>query len=706
VRRSENPSSTRAADVIDRSARIIVVASLLAALALQVSLVARGTPSIGIASLIAFVAALGGSVAFPRLGPALVLSLTYVAPAAIASAGDSRDSAYLCVWLAALIGPVVPAVASGEWRFPRAWRWPLMFWLLCIAAVWPLIVLRECNFDPQQLLADTANSSIGIPPSIEALGITQAALTLGLPLLWLDWLFGAFETDRLKQLTRWVIAPLTVSWLLCAAAGVYQGFVNMLFLNGGLFGYMGRASGMMVDANPFGVVSAMWGAALFSIGAGSNRRWGIAGGAAALLLSWVAVWASGSRTAIVTAAIALMFVGWYGVRAVRVRRTRAWVLGGSAAVLVAAVLLVALAPSTEISGFSRLRGTFPSPSVVSVRAFAAEMWNRNHYGEASTKMIREFPLVGVGLGAFPTLAVDYGRAPNGDWLTPDNAQNWYRHQLAEMGIVGSLGWIFWIGLLGAFFWRTSRRDAAAEHRVEAGAIVGALVGVALVSLVGMPTANTAAALTLMVFVFWYSAIVDPNGRVLPSRSTPSRQTLTRSALTSRGLVIALPIVLFLAGTAFVGWTRLRPPQRALRFGWEYVSGFYDFERLPGQAPFRWTTRHAVDVFPIANRYLRLRYWVNPPDVERRPMGVKIWLQNRLVVDASLRSVTPVTEYVQAPAGEQRLMLEARVSRTWKPSDYGQADTRDIGVAFEEWTFVSDPPPGATIVSANFSSPQR
>src|SRR6185437_15547275 len=132
------------------------------------------------------------------------------------------------------------------------------------------------NFDLRLLLADTANSSIGIPPSIEAVGITQTALTLGLPLLWLDWLFGAFQRDRLKQLTRWVIAPLAVSWLLCAAAGLYQGFVDMLFLNGGLFGYMGRASGTMVDANPFGVVSAMWGAALFARGAGSNRRWAIA----------------------------------------------------------------------------------------------------------------------------------------------------------------------------------------------------------------------------------------------------------------------------------------------------------------------------------------------------------------------------------------------------------------------------------------------
>ena len=688
---------------IGRLPRIAVVGSLLAALALQVALVARAEPSIGPASLIAFLAALTATLALPRLGPAIVLSVTYVAPAAIAAAIGSRDSSYLCVWQAALVAPLLPAAVRRNWCFPCAWRWPLVFWLLCVATVWPLIVWRECNFDLALLRADYIwNSSIGISPAMETIGITQSALVLGLPLLWLDWLFGAFRTDRLNDVIRWVIAPLAVSWLLADAAGVYQGFVDMLFLNGGLFGYMGRASGTMVDANPFGVITAMWGPALLALAVQSKRRRVVLLGAVALVVSWIGVWASGSRTAVVTAGIALLFVVWHVMEAVRHLKARAWLIGVSAAVLAGAVCIVAVAPSTRVAGFSRLRDTLPSPSMSSVKAVAAEMWNRNGYGHASTAMIREFPLVGVGLGSFSTLVVDYGKLPNGDWLTPDNAQNWYRHQLAQLGILGSIGWIVWLGLLVAFFWRTSRSGAARQHQFEARAIMGALVGVAVVSLVGMPTANTAAALTMMVFVFWYVALVDPGG-VLTSSRPETPQPPTRATQVTGGA-----IVIFLAATAFVGWSQLRPPLRAVRFGWEYVCGFYGREPVSSSsgASFRWTDGHAVDVFPATNRYLRLRYWVNHPDVERHPVRVRIWLQDHLIVDEMARSVAPVTEYVRAPDGQRRVMLEARVSRTWKPSDYGQADDRILGLAFDDWTFVADPPVGATVVTDARRSPRN
>jgi hypothetical protein len=372
-------------------------------------------------------------------------------------------------------------------------------------------------------------------------------------------------------------------------------------------------------------------------------------------------------------------------------------------VLVVIALLVAAKPSQELSGFNRLRATLPSASLTSVKAFVSEMWNRNHYGEASTQMIREFPLVGVGVGAFSTLVIDYGKQFNGgESLTPDNAQNWYRHQLAQMGIVGSLGWIVWMGLLAAFVWRTLRSAEARPRRFEATVIAGILAGVAVVSLVGMPTANTAAALTMMVFVFWYVAVVDPDGRVLASGQARDRHiTWTRAERAACGVLIA-----FLAGTAFVGWTRLRPPQRALRFGWEYASGFYDHERLASGALFRWTGGRAVDVVPVTDRYLRLRFWVSHPDVERQPVEVKIWLQDRLVIDDMAHSVEPVTAYVRTPDGQPRVMIEARVSRTWKPGDYGQQDSRDLGLALEDWTFVSEPPAGATVVTDVHQSPRN
>jgi hypothetical protein len=51
-------------------------------------------------------------------------------------------------------------------------------------------------------------------------------------------------------------------------------------------------------------------------------------------------------------------------------------------------------------------------------------------------MTREHPLTGIGAGSYRIIAPDYGRALLNDALPPDNAQNWWRHQIAELGVFG------------------------------------------------------------------------------------------------------------------------------------------------------------------------------------------------------------------------------------------------------------------------------
>jgi hypothetical protein len=66
-------------------------------------------------------------------------------------------------------------------------------------------------------------------------------------------------------------------------------------------------------------------------------------------------------------------------------------------------------------------------------------------------------------------------------LIQDNAQNWYRHQVAEFGLVGSLPWLVWVLTFGWFV----LRPRAGEPPI-AWTARGALIGFAFISLVGMP----------------------------------------------------------------------------------------------------------------------------------------------------------------------------------------------------------------------------
>ena len=96
---------------------------------------------------------------------------------------------------------------------------------------------------------------------------------------------------------RRILAALAGSWAIATAAGIYQLFGDMSFLNRGLFGALGRASGTMVDANPFGVIAAVWGPALVAAAWLTPNRALRALAICGLIASWLGLWASAARSA-------------------------------------------------------------------------------------------------------------------------------------------------------------------------------------------------------------------------------------------------------------------------------------------------------------------------------------------------------------------------------------------------------------------------
>ena len=64
-----------------------------------------------------------------------------------------------------------------------------------------------------------------------------------------------------------------------------------------------------------------------------------------------------------------------------------------------------------------------------------ELWTRGGYGPVATRMVQDYPFTGVGIGSFNWMAPDYWREIANDKLPFDNAQNWWRHQVAELGLI-------------------------------------------------------------------------------------------------------------------------------------------------------------------------------------------------------------------------------------------------------------------------------
>ena len=667
---------------MDRATKFIVVGWACTALAAEIWLLG-GAWRLPLFSVSAFALA-AVLTTFDRRAIAIVLALTYVCPALIYLYTGRHFALYDSLWMAGLLGGLVPAGLRSGWHIPGPWRGALVCWALVVAVGASIVVVREVDFTPALIHVSTISNTVrGGWPAFLVRFVLHSALVLVLGILWFDWLFEMPGRDFHETVAK----PLAASALGMAAVAIYQLFVDVRFMNPTVYAGLGRASGTLFDSNVCGTVAAMWigGAVLWSSQLGRWRLHATVGG---VTIGWLAVWASGSRTAFAAAGLVTAFslVALYAER----RRQSAGRAFPQVAIAAAGALgLVALLASANlgvVGPAGRLWETLPEPSVESVRSVAGEMWNRNGYGSAATAMIREFPWFGVGVGSFQTFLPEFATRSGGP-TPPDNAQNWYRHQLAEFGLFGSLAWIVWVVLFAVFVLR-GRKDAPSTAWTGRGV----LVAFALISLVGMPGQEIAVAMTFWTMAFWYVSLVG----------APPPASLRLPAWAA----IAAILVVYAAGTLRAATNELRVPVRAARGGWAYSYGFYPSEPGENGATYRWTRQRAVAVIDAPARWMALTISVNhlkiagnlsASGISRnapiRAVDVKVWRDRQLIVEEHLTSTAPVTQYISVPDGDRRLLLETWVSRVIKPRDIGIADDRELGLLVK-WDFLDALPAGA------------
>lgn len=647
---------------MDRPTKLFVIAGALALLAahLAIGRAWSGTPE---AALLALVA--GGALAWrDRRTVALVLAVTCLVPPLVWLSLDVLAAEFWTIWMAALLGAMLPDLLATPWHAPLRWRVPLLLSALVAIVGTLLVVWREIDFNPA-LLGDVPGAVLSGLPWHTASWTLHVGLASLTGILWFDWVLG---TD--VDLDRFVLRPLVLSLAASALVAAYQMFVDVTFLNETVYGSLGRAGGTMFDANVAGMLSAVGIGLACALAHGPRRQ------SAWLLLVplfALSVWASGSRTGAGATAIVLAVSGatlWREPVVPSVPRRRvAWAAGVLA--VVAIVVVVAGPGQTTTAGpvgrFVRmLPGHGPRTSA---RDAIAQLWRRNGYGTAAVSLIGRFPWTGIGTGSFHSFGPRL--TPVGA-LPPDNAQNWLRHQIAELGWIGASGWLAFAAAFAWFLARTWRRgDARLRH------LKGVVLAFAAVSLVGLPTQEMAAAV-----VFWTAAAMV--GRTAEAHGR--WQPLTPVAVGAVVLVVAA----FGVGTWRLAHSTLRVPVRAREIGWPYAYGFYAPEPDPAGGTVRWMGRRATALVDVTGPFMRLSIRSPLPNVEKDPVDIEAWCEGRRVIRARVTSGDPVTAVVPVPAGLGQTVLDVRVSRTVRPRDLdGTADDRDLG-ALVSWTFGDRP----------------
>ena len=601
---------------------------------------------------------------------AVVAGLAPVLPIVMASVAGSADPVVLSVWLAALVGALLPSMRWTRWDLPAAWRVLLGGWALMLSLAFPILVARELGFD-LRVWGDTAtiNSWAGMSAAEVSGWIMHVVLVQLAGLLWLDGLMRGLRTWSGRGLPP-VVHGLWIGATVSSLVALYQGLVDLEFLSSAEWAVEGRATGLMLDANAYGMIAAV-AAPLAAVAAGSlpTRAWWIC--ASAFAINWGGVWMSGSRTALLCALAGTLALAISAVRRLQVRRA-VWLSGAGALALGA--LAVAVTLSSTTSPLERTE-EFAGRSPVQV---AQTLLARGHYGEISARMILEHPLTGVGVGTYHWLAPDYVRTTFNQELPFDNAQNWWRHQVAELGILGALPVLAWSILIA---WLTIR-GARRAHGPHVATVRGLLLGLGLVSLVGMPTQDPA---VLMAFFLLVAMLATASQDV----GAPDRAFQTRGFLSRAWVIVGALAVAYASGHVALARGSLNVAERAAQTNRDYTVGLYREELDPEGGQFQWTRGDARLRLVKRGPWLVVRAWIQHPDATERPVALRIATPCQVVFERTLVDSAPVDFTLSLPNNDEPIDLAVRVSRTWSPASFGSPDTRELGAAFTT-AFVDSP----------------
>jgi hypothetical protein len=625
--------------------------------------------------------------------PAVVAAAAAIAPVVLASlTGTAALNVFYTVILGAMFGALLPTITADRWRLQQSWQLPVVAWALTFSFGWPVMIVREAGLR-LGTLRDTGTLdswALLTTPQVES-WILHVAIAQLSGVLWLDWMCahepalgnrtsasgpgsdGAVVSNR----ERGSLNPVHGLWIgatLASVVAIVQGTVDMSFLNAEPWISLRRAAGTMLDANAYGAVAAVAAPLAFVSLPQLWRRHVRTAQGAALAVNWAGAWMSGSRTALLCGAVGTLLLVYELARSSERNETASrhtWSLLAGAGVIVVVLAIGASA----IGPLERMRTAGTS---------IEELWTRGGYGTVAARMVRDYPLTGVGIGSFNWMAPDYWRQIANDNLPFDNAQNWWRHQIAELGMVASLPILFWSVWVA---WLVFARRAAAAHRIETQTLRGLLIGIGAASLVGMPTQNPIVLLMFLYCVARFETLTRaPEQHIAePETRIPN---LEARIPTLAWVAVFLMALGYATAHLVLGRGPLKPLERAARTNRDYITGTYPAEQLP-QGQFRWTRERATFALAARTTHLVLRYHVEHPDVGTRPVRLRITTPCQTIVDRLFMDGSVDGQALELSEGQNRVVFDAEVSRTWRPSDFGKPDQRELGAAVEA-DFVGTP----------------
>lgn len=296
--------------------------------------------------------------------------------------------------------------------------------------------------------------------------------------------------------------------------------------------------------------------------------------------------------------------------------------------------------------------------------------------KAGLLMTRDYPISGVGLGAYITELPNFYKEYNLFYIAPlseykkgypypftDTSGNLYLQILSETGIPGLLSFsIFWFYILISSIRKNLNPFASST-----------ILSFSFISLFGFHILKS----DVSFGVYLLLRFIISNG--VRSRNIKYLELFT---------ILVFSISFLISST-----TSLSIKNRTEKFGWEQDYGFHRWENYE-RGSFRWTKKGAGFEIFLPSQFFTVDFNASHPDIERKPVKVRIFISEN-----PFKKRKELDEFILMEKGWKRrgysvkelegkkAFISIEVSRTWNPlRELGVPDPRNIGVGIGKIDF--------------------
>jgi len=298
----------------------------------------------------------------------------------------------------------------------------------------------------------------------------------------------------------------------------------------------------------------------------------------------------------------------------------------------------------------------------------------------ASRMIRDFPLSGVGVGAYIIEMANDAKTNRIKIDVPESAENLPLQVGSELGIPGLLLYL-WI------LWELGKRAVASYRAAPYASFSRALIAAAAAGLFAFwldSQSHSYIGSYEIQYLFWFLAAL------IFAVAAPRRSPGKPDSFLSRLSRFAVPVLVILGGVSLL-WNSVHSlslNRQSQKHHLRQEFGLGPFEKDSDGRRFRWSGRYAGIPRQIDGPSISVWLLASHPDIGQRPVQVRIFLAADLAKKPRLLRKITLTENrwkkfeLPVPAdirGLALLLFEA--DRTWNPREMDvSADTRDLGLA--------------------------